>query len=297
MSKGAYYIGTGNFNTGDIVYEMNIFGDNIKNSEYNALGKSPVSESFMKYLTKDKLIAFGAASIDMVALNKALELADNKDLDFEEVEKATGMNVEEITNLFTGEFSLSLMDILSEKVSYATSEDMKDEFFDEDMHSYTSEKPMILFAAGVTDTAKIATLLREKGGLEVLNGVYKLDKDAYLAFNADKLIVTTDEVTAAYFATGNTYTSFSLPNGTSLSKPLYGFYNTDVTNMPNGILKMAETEEGQMGLEFVNLFELVDFQGDINKMSFTVKMKNKKDNALKVIMDYVMSVVKDKNIM
>jgi hypothetical protein len=297
MAKGAYYIGTGNFNAGEIVYEMSIFGDEIKNSEFNALGKSPVSDSFLKYLTKEKLIAFGTASVDMVALNKALELVDSKDVDFKDVEKVTGMNVEEITSLFSGEFSLSLMDVVSEKVSYATTEDMEDEFFDEEMYSYNSEKPLVLFAAGVTDTAKIGGLLREKGGVEVLNGVYKLDRDAYLAFSADKLIITTDEITAGFFASGNTYSSYSLPAATSIGKPLYGFYNTDVTNMPNGILKMAETEEGQMGLEFANLFELVDFQGDIDKMTFTVKMKNKNDNALKVIVDYVMGVVKDKNIM
>ncbi len=297
MSKGAHYIGTGNFNAGDIVFEMNIHGKKFKNSEYNALGESPVSESFMKYLTSDKLVAFGTSSIDMSALSKALKLADNKDFDFDDVEKATGMTVEDILSLFTGEFSLSLMDVVSEKVSFATSEDMQDDFFDEDMYSYTTEKPLVLFAAGVKDTAKIGSILRESGELKVLNGVYKLDNDFYLAFNEDKMVVTSDEITAVFFASGNTYTSFTLPSGTSISKPLYGYYNTDVTNMPNGILKMAETEEGQMGLEFANLFELVDFQGDINKMSFTVKMNNKKDNALKVIVDYVMSVVKDKNLM
>jgi hypothetical protein len=296
MSKGAYYIGTGNFNTGDIIYEMNIFGDNFKNSEYNALGTSPVSENFMKYLTNDKLIGFGMASINMDALNNALSLVDEEEIDFDDVQKATGMTVEELVGLFSGEFSLSLMDVISEKVSYATAADMQDEFFDEEMYSYNSEKPMVLFAAGVTDSAKIGTLLREVGKVEVMNGVYKLDKDAYLAFNNDKLIITTDEVTAGFFASGNTYSSYTLPSATSVSKPLYAFYNTDVTNMPNGILKMAETEEGQMGLQFADLYELVDFKGDINKMSFTVKMKNKNDNALKVITDYIMSVVKDKKL-
>lgn len=296
MSKGAYYIGTGNFNAGEIVFEMNIFGDNFKQSEYNALGESPVSESFMKYLTKDKLIGFGTASIDMEALTGALKLVGEKEMDFDEFEKATGMSLDDLTGLFSGEFSFSLMDVVSEKVSYATPDDMQDDFFDEDAYSYNKEKPMALFAAGVTDTAKIGSLIRLTGEVEVLNGVYKLDRDAYLAFNADKLIITSDEVTAAFFASGNTYSSFTLPSSTSLSKPVYGFYNTDVTNMPNGILKMAETEEGQMALEFANLFELVDFQGDINKMSFTVKMKNKEDNALKVMSDYMLSVVKDKKL-
>lgn len=297
MSKGAYYVGTGNFNAGDIVYEMNIFGDNFKNSEYNALGKSPVSKSFMKYLTQEKLIAFGTATVDMAILGNAIEMSDDKDEIREEVKKETGLTFDELLGLFSGEFSLSLMDIITKKVSYATDEDMRDEFFDEEMYSYSSEKPMILFAAGVTDTAKLGSVLRSSNKIEMMNGVYKLDSEAYLAFSADKVIITTDEVTAAFFASGNTYTSYSLPSATSVDKPLYGFYNTDMTKMPNGILKMAETEEGQMGLQFSNLFELVDFHGNIDKMTFTVKMKNKTDNSLKVITDYIMGVVKDKNIL
>ncbi len=297
MSKGAYYIGTGNFNKGEIVYEMNIFGEKLKGSKYNAIGENPVSDSFMKYLTNDKLIAFGTASINMEALFNAVYMADNKEFDMKEVEDATGMNKQELSEILTGEFSLCLQDVISEKVSYASLEDMEDDFFDEEMYTYNTEKPIVVFAAGVSDTTKIGSLLREKGKVEVMNGVYKADKDAYIVFSDKKMIVTTDEVTANFFASGNTYTSYTLPAASSLDKPLYGFYNTDVTKMPNGFLKMAETEEGQMALEFANLFELVDFHGDFNKMSFTVKMKNKSDNALKVITDYVLSVVKDKNIM
>jgi hypothetical protein len=297
VSKDAYYIGTGNFNKGEILFEANVFGDNFKNSNFNAIGNTAVSESFLNYLTNDKLVAFGAASFDMKAVFNAMEMVQNNDFDFQDLEKATGLSKEDMQNLLTGEFSLSLMDIKTEKVSWASEFDAEDDFFEEDDYTYDKTTPMILFAAGVNDTAKIGELIRTSGEVSVSNGVYNVENDMYIAFTADKMVVTTDEATAVQFSTGNLFKSYSLPGGLTIEKPLFGFYNTNPAQMPNGVLKMAENEEGQMMLEFANLFKLVDFQGDVNKMTFKVEMNNKNDNALKVITDYIIGVVKDKQLM
>ena len=293
LAKGAYYIGTGNFNTGDIVFEMNVFGEKLKNSEYNVISANAVSKSFLNYLTKDNLVGFGTASIDMSAIFNAMEMAQNPEFDLSDVEAITGMNKEEMQNLLTGEFSLSFIDIINTQVEMPKQSVDYDDFFEDD-YSYNKEKPLILFAAGVSDTSKISKLIRTSGAVPYANGVFNIENEAYLAFSSDKMIVTTDEQTALFFASGNTFTTYELPSGLAMEKPLFGFYNTNPSKMPKGILKMAETEEGQMLLEFASLFKLVDFQGDFNKMTFKVEMNNKKDNALKVITDYVFGVVKDK---
>ncbi len=298
MFNDAYYVGTGNFNAGEIVFDMNVYADKVKNSEYNALSKEVVSKTVFNYLSNDKLLAFGVASLDMSAIFNAMNLVPENEFNMSDIEKVTGMSQTELKELLTGDFSVSIMDIKSQEVTStydAYSED--DDFFEEETYTYQQTMPLVVFTVGIKDSSKIGSLLRMSGELIFENGVCKLEKDAYLTMNEEKLILSTDLETATFFAKGNKFKAFSLPSSTQMEKPVYGFYNTDVTQMPKGVLKLAETEEGQMALEFSNLFESVDFNGDFERMAFTVKLKNKSDNALKVITDFVLSVTKNKQFM
>ncbi len=298
MFSDAYYVGTGNFNSGEIVFDMNVYADKVKNSDFNALSKAVVSASVFNYLTNDKLVAFGVANIDMNAIFEALNMVPENEFNMADIENATGMNQSQLKELLTGEFSVSLMDVKSQEVtsSYeAYSED--DDFFQEETYTYQKTIPDVIFTVGINDSSKIGGLLRMSEEMIFENGVCKLEENVYLTMNEERLILTSDAATASFFATGNKFKTYSLPSSTKMEKPVYGFYNTDVTQMPDGVLKMAETEEGQMALEFSNLFESVDFNGDFDRMAFTVKLKNKSDNALKVITDFVLSVTKDKQLM
>lgn len=295
MFESAYYVGSGNFNAGEIVYDMNIYADKVKSSEFNALSKEAVSKTVFNYLTNDKLLAFGAVSLDMNAIFNALNLVPKNEFNMSDIELVTGMSQSQLKELLTGDFSVSVLDIKSREVKStyeAYSDD--DDFFEEEFYSYQKTMPLVVFTVGIKDSSKIGSLLRMSGELTFDKGVCKLDEDAYLTINEEKMILTTDIQTAVFFAQGNKFKTFSLPSSTKMEKPVYGFYNTDVTQMPKGILKIAETEEGQMALEFSNLFESVDFNGDFERMVFSAKLKNKSDNALKVITDFILSVTKNK---
>ncbi len=292
----AYYIGSGNFNKGEIVFEWDIYADELKNSEFNALAAEPINESFYNYLTNDKLIAFGMASINMDAIFSALEFAQNDDFSFDKFEDETGLSKEIMQQMFTGEFALSFVDI---KMGQSNTEMVKavesiDDFFQEESYSYDKEVPVLVFSAGVTDTAKLGELLRASGEAKVMNGIYQMDKDAFITFHADKLIVTSDLETAQSLAGGATFKSYALPASANNGSPLFGFVNTDPLKIPEGLLKMASNEEGEIALEVLEMFESVQFNGAFEHMEFKIDMANKTENALKVITDYILKQVKEK---
>lgn len=286
----AYYIGTGNFNDGEIVFDWNIHAEDIKNSEFNALAADAINKSFLNYLTSDKLIAFGTASINMDAIFNALDFAQSKDFSFEELEEETGLTREMMEELFTGEFAISFVDILSEEVVVEAAED---DFF-EDSYSYSSEVPLVIFTAGIKDSTQIGELLRASGEAKVMNGVYQMDKDAFIVFHGDKFIITTDLSTAEYLASGQSFKPYQTAGVDGGDKPLFGYVNTDLNQIPDGLRKMAENEEGEMALEFMGLFESVQFNGEFEQMEFKAIMNNKGENSLKIITDYILKQVKEK---
>ncbi|CAG5085117.1 DUF4836 family protein [Parvicella tangerina] len=295
--ENAYYIGSGNFNNGEIVFEWDIHADELKNSEFNALATSSVNESFYNYLTQDKLIGFGTASIEMEAIFKALEYAESSDFSFEQFEEETGLSKQMMQEMFTGEFALSFVDIRMEEQTVAYAEGLEeevDDFFMEESYTYNKEVPVMIFTAGISDSTKFGELLRASGEAKLMKGVYQMDEDAFIAFHADKLILTSDQETAEFFATGQAYKKYSLPAGANNETPLFGFVNTDPTKIPAGILKMAENDEGQMALDVLGMFSGVQFNGEFEHMEFRVEMTNKQDNALKVITDYILAQIKEK---
>ncbi|MCB9197069.1 MAG: hypothetical protein H6600_01300 [Flavobacteriales bacterium] len=285
--EDSYYIGSGNINDGEIVFSWDIHADKLKDSKYNALATKAINSSFYNYLTHDKLIGFGTASINMPAIIDALQLVPNKEFDLDEIAEQTGISIADMKTMFTGEIAVSFIDILREEAMITA----EDDFF-EDEFSYNTERPLLVVTFGIKDSAQIGGLLRLTGEAKIENGVYQMDKDAFITFHADKLILTSDKITAEYFAMGKSFESFKLPAGANNSTPLFGYLNTDLNAIPDGMLKLAETEEGQAGLEFLGLFESIQFNGEFERMEFKVVMKSKSENALKVITDYVLKMVK-----
>lgn len=283
--KDAFYVGAGNFNNGDITFTWDIHAEKIKNSHFNALAAQSVHASFAKYLTNDKLIAYATASINMSAIFHTLEMIPSKEFNFEKIEDEIGISKKEMEQLFTGEFAISFVDITQEEILLESPFDEADDFFEEDV--YTDDKPVLIMTIGVSDTATLGGLLRKTGEVTTANGVYKMDSDAFIAFQQDKLVLTSDHAIAEFFASGKTYNAYVLPAGVQHDSPLFGYVNTDLNQLPNGLLKMAETEEGQMGLQFLGLFESVQFNGEFEHMEFKASMKNKTENSLKVITDFI----------
>ena len=254
-----------------------------------------INESFYNYLTGDNLIAFGTASINMSAVFNALDFADTKEFSFDDFEEETGLSREMMENMFTGEFALSFVDMkmpAPTAMEEMAMEEM-DDFFEE-TYAYQKETPIIIFTAGISDSTQFGELLRASGEAKTMNGVYQMDKDAFIAFHGDKLILSTDQETAAFFATGQAYAKYTVPSNPDMSKPLFGFVNTDPTRIPAGLMKMAEKEEGEIAVSFIGLFESVVFEGEFDQMQFKATMNDKSQNSLKVITDFILDMVNEK---
>lgn len=294
--EDAYYVGSGNFEKGEIVFDWNIFADGLKDSEFNALASDAIHESFYNFLTNDNLIAFGTASINMSAIFNALEFAQNDDFSFDQFEEETGLSKEIMQNMFTGEFALSFVDMKTEQASTSMESfeevGFEDDFFEES-YSYEKEVPIVIFTAGINDSTQFGELLRASGEASIMNNVYQMDKDAFIAFHGDKMILSTDRNVAEFFSSGQSYSKFSLPASADLSKPLFGYVNTDPNKMPKGLMKLANKEEGEIAVKFISLFESVVFEGEFEHMEFRAALNNKSDNSLKVITDFIVSMVKE----
>ncbi len=290
--EGAYTITKGNFEAGEIKFEVDVHAPQMIESEYNVLSQKTISEEFLNYLTPDKLLSFGTLSLNMDNLFTVIEMSSQEEYTDENVKRETGLSKKEIESIFSGEFAFSLIDVIQEKVVINASDD---DFFEEEF-TYQTEKPSVVVTLGLNDSTMLGALLRSnEDKFEYHNGYYKLDDEAFLVLTENKAIITIDTTMAAFFKSGDRFALYKIKNGKQIKTPMYGFVNTDVDNYPEGVLKLINDSgvEAQKIKDFIRLFDDVSFEGDFVHSEFVVKMKNKQDNALKVIMDFLVNEFKD----
>jgi len=288
---GAYTISKGNFEEGEIKFEIDVHAPQLIESEYNVLSQKAISQDFLNYLTPNKLLSFGTLSLNMENLFTIIEMGNPEEYTDENVKRETGLSKAEIESIFSGEFAFSLIDIVQEKVVVTSGED---DFFDD--YSYETETPAIVVTLGLNDSTQLGALLRgNEDKFKYENGYYKLDDDAFLVLTKDKAIITIDSASADFFKAGGNFTAYKLNNGKQVTTSMFGFINTDVDNYPKGVLKLIDEsgKEAQMTKDFIRLFEDITFEGDFIHSEFVMKMNNKDDNALKVIMDFLVDNFKD----
>ena len=283
--KDAYYLAYGNFNNGTILFDYEYNAPNFVNSNYNFLGKGPVAADFMNFLSADnKLIAFFAASINIGVLMETIkETSPDAQSEINSLEKEMGVAPGTFNKLFSGELAVSFVDLT---IPESTTASTDDEFYDE---FYAPEpKPEVVFSVGINDKTTLETIFATSK-LEKKDG-YFVFEDGFIVLTTSKLVLVTNEVLAKELASNNQLSAYSLPNSTSISTPIFGFLNTDTSRIPNGLLATAKDEEGQALLSFLDLFEGIVFEGTIEKAELKINLKNKTDNSLKVITDYIISV-------
>jgi hypothetical protein len=285
--KDAYYLAYGNFNNGTILFDYEYNAPNFVNSKYNFLGKGPVAADFMNFLSADnKLIAFFAASINIGVLMETIkETSPDAQSEISNLEKEMGVASGTFNKLFSGDLAVSFVDLTIPAPITASN---KDDF--EDFYAPQPE-PEVVFSVGINDKNTLETIFATSK-LEKKDG-YFVFEDGFIVLTPSKLVIVTNENLAKDLAKNGQLSAYSLPNSAKMTSPIFGFLNTDTSKIPNGLLATANDEEGQALLSFLDLFEGVVFEGTIEKAELKINLKNKTDNSLKVITDYILSVSKN----
>lgn len=289
--KDAYYLAYGNFNEGSIIFDYEYIAPNFINSKFNCLGKGPVSTDFMNFLTSDnKLVAFFAASINIGVLMETIkETSPDAMSEINNLEKEMGVAPGTFNKLFSGDMAVSFVDL---SVPAPITSNKNDDFDD----FYTPEpEPEVVFTVGINDKNSLETIFATSK-LEKKDSYY-IFENGFIVLTASKLVMVTNENLAKEIAKNGQLATYSLPTNAKMSTPIFGFLNTDTSKIPNGLLATAKDEEGQAILSFLDLFEGVVFEGTLEKAELKISLKNKKDNALKVITDYILSVSKNAMVM
>jgi hypothetical protein len=289
--EDSYYLAYGNFENGSILFNYEYIAPNFKSSPYNFLGDKPASAEFLNFLSADnKLIGFFAASINLGVLIETVKKT-NPDAEFEisNIEKEIGAAPGSLQKLFTGEMAVSFVDMTIPANDMDATDVDATEMDDFDMDYYAPEpKPEVIFTVGINDMNAINSMLTTSKLIN--NGSYYSMEEAFLVIVSNKLVVTTNEDVAIKLASGASLPAYELPSGVEMKSPMFGFLNTNTARIPNGLMATASTEEGQAALEFLDLFESITMEGTIEKAEVKITMKNKGENALKVITDYILKL-------
>jgi hypothetical protein len=285
--KGAYYVSYGNFEKGSISFDYELNAPNFTSSDYNFIGNKAVSSDFLNFLSADnKLIGFMSSSINISALFDLLIASDPSfSYEIEDFEKSVGVNITQLKNLFDGELAFSLVDMVLPNNGLSSTGDV---FIDE---YYSAEpQPKIIIAFGIKDEALLKSLLDATPELTSKTGYYAAS-DAFMVIKNNKLIVSTEESVCKEIVTKGKLSTYELPAGTTIKTPIFGFINTNTARIPNGMLGLAIDEQGQAALQFLDLFESITVTGNAEKATFKVQLKDKNNNSLKVMIDYILNSV------
>jgi len=293
LFDGVYLQGSGNFEVGEIVFEMDMLnGDALKNSEYNTIGSNPVSADFLNYVTDNNLLFFGTAALNMDAMFSMMDMVESKEDPFGELKKL-GFSEDQLKTMFTGEVALSVIDVsmmanpLKAQLDELVEEE--DDFFADMESGYVpSEIPMpkIVLSVGLNDTNGLVSLLNT-GGEMLEGGYFQVEEMTYVVLTPDKLILTTSEAAAQLFGSGGKYPTYNMDGGASIDAPLFGHFNVKQENLPEGITNVLTEMLGEGTADILGMFESVNFSGSIDGAKMTIIMKNKSDNAAKVMVDEI----------
>lgn len=296
LYKGGYMIGSGNFDAGKITFEMEVHADQLKKSKYNVLSKGAIADEFMSYLTNDELIMFGTANLDMNALMNVAFQDEKMKQEFEEEMKESGLDANSVRELFTGEFSASLIDLEMVPNPYyeESSASLEDDFFaDMDMSFVPKDipKPKFITAVGIKDTAMMRELLNTIPGVEETEDCYIVE-DQFIVLVKNRLFITSDKEIAKVLGEGGNLGIYK--SAENVDNPLHGHFNTSLNTLPEGFKKVIAEgggEESEELLQFFNEFESISFTGDFDRIKLEIVLTDKSTNSLEVITSKLMNQV------
>ena len=299
LYDSTYIIGSGNFLSGKIIFEMEMHGDKLKNSEYNLLPGKPISNGFMNYLSNEVPMMFGVASINMDAVFNMMLQNDEMQSLFSNRAQKIGLTEKEMRGLLTGEFSASLIGVEMKPNPFYELQValIEDDFFADMEESYIPNPPEIpspvyLIAVGLNDPDKLRNLYSTLHMIEDKGGYFSTGSDSFFVFSDNKLMITSDESVAAKLGKGQVLKEYK--PSSEISSSLYGEVIPNLDNLPQALKDMvienAGNESGEL-LKFMNEFEKVTFSGSFDKMKLEVVMADKEANSIEVITGKLMKQV------
>jgi hypothetical protein len=295
----SYMVFAGNFLAGKIVLEMEMHGEELKDSKYNLLPGNPISKEFMSYLSNEDPMMFGVASINTDAVFNIMLQNDEMKDEFAQGIKQMGWNEKEMRGLFTGEFSASLLGIeMKPNPYYETQVSLiEDEFFGDMNESYLPNpseipSPVYLIAIGLNDTEKLKALFATLPMIENKEEYFIVGDDGFFVFSDDKLMITSDQSIAATLGSGKQLNNYKPDN--EISSSLYGEIIPNIANLPQALKDMVIENGGNESdelLNFINDFEKVTFSGSYDKMRLEVIMSDPESNSIEVITGKLMKQI------
>lgn len=257
----------GNFNNGSFVFESNLDGENFINSEFNNLNEVPVSKDFTHFLSENgKLIGFGTASLNLDAIVKTMNHTHNEQGDYDKELAKMGLTKEDITEVFDGNFSFSLIDIESVPTPGY-----------ENNPAFNEEKPKFLLTCGIKEASKLKALLDSNAAIKAVENCYIAD-ETYMALTENKLFISLNDSLIKKLSNGEQFPAFDA----TLTTPLYGTIVTNMDDLPMNYKNILLRNGGEEVLKFYNEIESIEFSGDIHHTTFTIKLNDKNTNSLEI---------------
>ena len=266
----------------------------------------PLNSTFFDYLTSNgKLISFffGNFNLDALVNNSTLrnQYADlYAELDLFLV--PFDLQLTDLSNIFTGECSFSLLDIEfnSDNIEnqfdpFGDQDDgffddvSEDEFYDyldnyDDLKSTYSFSYLLSFS--LIDSSAIMDLLNTNNPDFSKGNVYPINEEMSALVKNNVLFLSSNELILSIINQKGRLTTF--PKTSEFATPAYGHIVTDTSHLPNSFKKYLENEFGNSTTEILLLFKSIEYKADNTNASFEITFENEKENSLKFLLETIL---------
>ncbi len=277
----------------------------VKNHYPNAgdmmINGSAMPDEYASLLSNDKLFGFIGGSINMENVIGLLDNVDAKQL--AEFKDKTGIELSEMMAYFDGTMSISFIgvpgldDIIAGDDGDDTSADalssldklngLSDDASSDDEDAEKEEFKEMVITIGLKEEEKIIAILDTVKQLKKVGDTYEGgDGNAYIAIKGGKLMMTPlKPVIDQFVSTGSLKEVEGIRS--RMANPFNGYFAFKVMRE----LIMEKTDgEGFEGMELLEKFDEIIIGGNMEEMEFKLTMTDGSTNALKNIVDMVLSM-------
>jgi len=291
--KGAYVIGHGNFNAGDMTFSADLNAPGFAQSELNPFADKGVSPDLIDFVTTNESIQVGSVNLNMDRLVKMIEGVKLEGEDVFSNLSKLGLEGLEFEKVLSGEIAFSIINVVEKEESKAKTkiEDEFDDFFADESYSDfifdSRPEPEMVLGFRLKDVEQVKAVLAalpeartEKGQLMV--------GDFYAVFKEDKLALTTSLDAANKINSGANLNSKQIAiSAEEQAMPMFGYFNTDITSYSPDVKELLESQFDGINIDDLMVVKAVKGMGDASHFEFKVEMKNKEENALGLLVQAV----------
>ncbi|MBL4704987.1 MAG: hypothetical protein JKY54_10725, partial [Flavobacteriales bacterium] len=288
--NGGYLMGHGNFNVGEMVFSVDVEAPMLKKSKYNLFDTSAISRKLLELVNMDQSVGVGGANFKVDQLVELANKVEWKGQNVFSILRLFGINEGDLNRSLTGEIAFSLIDLkVSNLKKEGEEEDDFDDFFEEESYSdflfdYKAE-PQIIVGLKLANDAAFIELMNRIPNSKRLGNVLKVN-DLYIVHLDGSAIVTTNLVIAQKVANGEKVSSTPLElSEDELSKPAYGFLNTNYASYSDQIQEMLNEHLQKSSLDQLWMAKKISASGNFDHFEIKIEMKDKSKNALGVFIE------------